>query len=583
MAKLYNLARMSTATTGTGTITLGSAVTGFITFTAAGIADGDTVTYAIQDGSASEIGRGVYTASGTTLTRSVLKSTNSGSAINLSGQAQIFITPAAEDFFQNAAGTSTDNAVARWDGTGGNTLQNSAVTVADTGATTITAAVASALAVGRQGATDPVLSVDASTASVATGLKITGAAAAGGVAVAAISSGTNEAMTINAKGSGTITIGNSSTGDIVHGQETSFPAGAVGAPSIYAAGDANTGVWFPAADTIAASTGGSERVRVDSSGNFGVGTTSPSKKFVVSDSGNMGIEISPNDGGGAVNRLLSYNRGTSAYSQVQWEALDHIFSAGSSYSERLRIASGGNVGVGVAAPAHKLSVEGITAPASNNSYTLGASGYRWSEVFAVNGTINTSDARKKIVSGPISGASALAFLSAIEPVFYQWREAVNEISYENETYEDQEPVTENIEIQEEKISIVDGAAKVEIVTRTEQRQVFDDLPVVTSDGTPLLDANGAQRIHRAPRMRTVQKTRLKKIATPRPGVRRHAGVTAQSVRSAMLANGLDCAAWCLDDKDNPESDQSIRPDQLMFIMWAAVRHLVSLIATPDPA
>lgn len=96
--KLYNLARMTTPTTGTGTLTLGAAVSGFLSFVAAGVLDGETVTYAIQDGSASEIGRGVYTASGTTLTRSVLKSTNSNSAISLSGSAQVFITPSAEDF-----------------------------------------------------------------------------------------------------------------------------------------------------------------------------------------------------------------------------------------------------------------------------------------------------------------------------------------------------------------------------------------------------------------------------------------------------------------------------------------------------
>jgi hypothetical protein len=100
MSRLYNLARMTTATTGTGTITLGSAVSGFLSFSGAGIQDGDTVTYAIQDGSNSEIGRGVYTSSGTTLTRSVLKSTNSDAAISLSGTAQVFITPAAQDFLQ---------------------------------------------------------------------------------------------------------------------------------------------------------------------------------------------------------------------------------------------------------------------------------------------------------------------------------------------------------------------------------------------------------------------------------------------------------------------------------------------------
>lgn len=97
MAKLYNIARMSTATSGTGTITLGSAVTGFLSFAGAGVSDGETVTYGIEDGGHREIGRGVYTSSGTTLTRTVLKSTNSDTAISLSGTAEVFITAAKED------------------------------------------------------------------------------------------------------------------------------------------------------------------------------------------------------------------------------------------------------------------------------------------------------------------------------------------------------------------------------------------------------------------------------------------------------------------------------------------------------
>ena len=45
-------------------------------------------------------------------------------------------------------------------------------------------------------------------------------------------------------------------------------AGAVGTPSVAPTGDTNTGVWFPAADTVAVSTGGNERFRIDSSGNL---------------------------------------------------------------------------------------------------------------------------------------------------------------------------------------------------------------------------------------------------------------------------------------------------------------------------
>lgn len=103
MAKLYNLARMTTATTGTGIITLGSSVSGYLSFSGTGVADGDVIAYGISDGSNSEVGTGVYTASGTTLTRSVTKSTNSNAAISLSGTAQVFITARAEDIVPDEA------------------------------------------------------------------------------------------------------------------------------------------------------------------------------------------------------------------------------------------------------------------------------------------------------------------------------------------------------------------------------------------------------------------------------------------------------------------------------------------------
>lgn len=93
-----------------------------------------------------------------------------------------------------------------------------ATTIAGTtaaGVTTITSTSASALTVGRQGATDPVLKINANTASVATGIEVVGAAAASGVNLRAISSGTDENLAINAKGSGTITLNPTGTGNIV--------------------------------------------------------------------------------------------------------------------------------------------------------------------------------------------------------------------------------------------------------------------------------------------------------------------------------------------------------------------------------
>ena len=98
---LVNRAKMTTSTTGTGTITLGSAISGFQTFDGAGVTNGQTVRYVIEDDAAFEIGSGVYTASGTTLARGATESSNSDSAISLSGNATVFIAATSADFFNN--------------------------------------------------------------------------------------------------------------------------------------------------------------------------------------------------------------------------------------------------------------------------------------------------------------------------------------------------------------------------------------------------------------------------------------------------------------------------------------------------
>ena len=116
MATLVNRAKVLTSSTGTSTITLGSAVSGFQTFAAAGVADGDTVRYTIEDGSAWEVGTGTYTATGTTLSRTLVES-STGSLLNLSGNAVVYVIAAAQDIQQPPAeGAFVDGDKTKLDG-----------------------------------------------------------------------------------------------------------------------------------------------------------------------------------------------------------------------------------------------------------------------------------------------------------------------------------------------------------------------------------------------------------------------------------------------------------------------------------
>jgi len=130
----------TTTTTGTGTYTLGGAVTGFETFTS-NLINADTTYYVCTDGTDFEVGIGTFTSSGTTLARTtILASSNSNNAVSWSsGTREIFITyPADKAVFKDASnningtfvGNITGNVTGNTSGSSGSTTGNAATATA---------------------------------------------------------------------------------------------------------------------------------------------------------------------------------------------------------------------------------------------------------------------------------------------------------------------------------------------------------------------------------------------------------------------------------------------------------------------
>jgi hypothetical protein len=132
---LADRVKETTTTTGTGTVTLLGASTGFQSFSAVGNANTTYYTIAGQTGSEWEVGIGTYTSSGTTLSRdTVLSSSNGGSLVTFSsGTKDVFVTyPAGraitggEGYVENDASIDVSSTIS----TGRNALSAGPISVA---------------------------------------------------------------------------------------------------------------------------------------------------------------------------------------------------------------------------------------------------------------------------------------------------------------------------------------------------------------------------------------------------------------------------------------------------------------------
>lgn len=200
-------------------------------------------------------------------------------------------------------------------------------------------------------------------------------------------------------------------------------AGSDLAPALSFADDGDSGLFNPAHNVIAFSTGGTERARIDANGHFRVGTSAPEAfpsgpglawftpqmALTSSSLAPIGIGLSANDGVMNSRCGMFLNAGGGAW------GLAHTFS-----SAPINFAVVSN-GITVLTVTPTLSI----LPGVDNIANLGSGALRFATLFSGSGTINTSDMREKAWRGGLNDAEMRAAQRIASSIgVFQWNAAI---------------------------------------------------------------------------------------------------------------------------------------------------------------
>jgi hypothetical protein len=154
------------------------------------------------------------------------------------------------------------------------------------------------------------------------------------------------------------------------GQVGAVSLGTAAAPAYTFTGDPNTGIYSPGADQVAVATNGVGRLFVDASGNVGVGSSAPTVAFdVKSNAATTRIQVGKSDAqtgglvytpGSTTGSLAVRGQGNSILVAAYFDHENNNIRFDTNQTERLRITSAGLVGIGTSSPSGLFDARGFS-------------------------------------------------------------------------------------------------------------------------------------------------------------------------------------------------------------------------------